>query len=353
MELAVALPFLLMDPELSMILTPDEMNIINDIFLCDNEVCSKCLPSQSASENRKSITYANSETARNINKSRFDRAVCKILKAFEKHIDVLRMSPHYKCFSLSPALLFHHIRYFLEQYILCRMSLTPEQARSKELHYRNLWRCHRKSIEDIVMFTCDLEKQRADHQEMLENVVKHYKKNVITIDKIDNKCNEDVANITTRYERKQLDLYKAWRLEQKEIQLALENAMDDLESLKRMNRELEEDIRERRSVVESELLAIINTYDTEIGSKHRTLEELSKTYEYDKSEKHALQNEIERQEATYVAFVKRKEEAEMMLFHERLTAFQRERAAKFIQRWWRKVFRRKKKGKRRVKRKRT
>lgn len=125
-------------------------------------------------------------------------------------------------------------------------------------------------------FTCDLERQRVDHERMLEDVVKRYRKNIIAINKIHNKCNQDVANITylfiylfekilkvsslkttfllsaavyfcsTKYERKQLVLYKTWELEQKNVQLALENAIDDLKSLKQMNKELEEDVRERR-----------------------------------------------------------------------------------------------------------
>ncbi|XP_032685898.1 uncharacterized protein LOC116851021 isoform X3 [Odontomachus brunneus] len=292
----VALPSLLLDPELPMILTPDEMNVINDIFLCDKEVCKhlsssdhSCIiindfksiynwQSQTfhalASENRKSMT--NSEIVDYISTSKLDRTIYKILKILEKHIDVLRMSPRYKCISVPSALFLHHIRYLLEQYVLCRMFLTPEQARNKELHYRKLWRCYKRSTEDIATFTCDLERQRANHGRMLEDVVKHYKKNIIAINKIHNKCNQDVANITylstylfekllkisslkifllsaavyfcsTKYERKQLVLYKTWELEQKDVQLALENAIDDLKSLKQMNEKLEEDVHERRT----------------------------------------------------------------------------------------------------------
>ncbi|XP_032685897.1 uncharacterized protein LOC116851021 isoform X2 [Odontomachus brunneus] len=367
----VALPSLLLDPELPMILTPDEMNVINDIFLCDKEVCKhlsssdhSCIiindfksiynwQSQTfhalASENRKSMT--NSEIVDYISTSKLDRTIYKILKILEKHIDVLRMSPRYKCISVPSALFLHHIRYLLEQYVLCRMFLTPEQARNKELHYRKLWRCYKRSTEDIATFTCDLERQRANHGRMLEDVVKHYKKNIIAINKIHNKCNQDVANITTKYERKQLVLYKTWELEQKDVQLALENAIDDLKSLKQMNEKLEEDVHERRSAIESKLMAIINEYDMEIGSRYRMLEELAETYEYNKSERCTLENEIKQQEVTYVNFVKRREEAEKTRWYERLSAFRRERAAKFIQRWWRKIFRRRKETK--IRRKRT
>lgn len=47
-----------------------------------------------------------------------------------------------------------------------------------------------------IVFTCDLERQRADHDKTLENEVKHYRKNIIAIDKIDSKCDQDVANLT-------------------------------------------------------------------------------------------------------------------------------------------------------------
>lgn len=47
------------------------------------------------------------------------------------------------------ALFLHHIRYLLD-YSLCRMHLMPEHARHKELYYRQFWRCHKKSANDIA-----------------------------------------------------------------------------------------------------------------------------------------------------------------------------------------------------------
>lgn len=63
--------------------------------------------------------------------------------------DVLHMSSRCEHISMTSALFLYHIRYFLE-HVLCGMYLTPEQARSKELHYRKLWHCQKKSIEDIA-----------------------------------------------------------------------------------------------------------------------------------------------------------------------------------------------------------
>lgn len=45
-------------------------------------------------------------------------------------------------------------------------------------------------------FTRDLERQRADNEETLENLTKRYRKNIIAIEKMHNKCNQDVTNIT-------------------------------------------------------------------------------------------------------------------------------------------------------------
>lgn len=47
-------------------------------------------------------------------------------------------------------------------------------------------------------------------------------------------------------EKKQFVLYETWKFERKDIQLALKNAVYDLEILKRMNRELEEDVHEQK-----------------------------------------------------------------------------------------------------------
>lgn len=122
-----------------------------------------------------------------------------------------------------------------------------------------------------------------------------------------------------RYEKKQIAVYKAWEYEQNEMHLALENVIDDLESLKDINTKLGQPMHKRkymrikfeyiykyeyicilyiygiynrieyRLMTESKLLAIMTKYDTEIGSRCRTLEKLSQVYKYDKLEKHDLE----------------------------------------------------------------
>ncbi|GAB1869386.1 Dynein regulatory complex protein 10 [Camponotus japonicus] len=187
------------------------------------------------------------------------------------------------------------------------MHLMPEHARHKELYYRQFWRCHKKSANDIAIFTTDLERQRINHKRMLENIVKRYRKNLIAINEIDKKCNEDITNTTIKYEKKQFTLYKTWEFEQNEIRLGLENVIDDFESLKDINTKLEQTIRKRRLTIESKLLAIIAKYDIEIGSRYRILEELNEAYKYDKLEKHTLEKKMKRQEV-YFNRTKRKNE---------------------------------------------
>lgn len=48
------------------------------------------------------------------------------------------------------------------------------------------------------------------------------------------------------YEKKQLILYKAWKFEQSELQLTLETAINDVESIKDRNFKYEEMIRNQR-----------------------------------------------------------------------------------------------------------
>lgn len=69
----------------------------------------------------------------------------QFLQILNKHIDVLH--PRDKYISIPSALFLHHLRCFL-QHALCRLHLTPDQARSKELHYRQFWRDQKRSIED-------------------------------------------------------------------------------------------------------------------------------------------------------------------------------------------------------------
>ncbi|XP_018303139.1 uncharacterized protein [Mycetomoellerius zeteki] len=148
MELAGALPFFISNSELSV--TTNEMNIINDVFSCNIEFCSKSkyLP-QSASINKNSKTNVCSKESW-CDIFRFEYAVYKTLKILDKCVDNLHTNPPCKHhISMTLALFLYHIRYFLE-YVLRRMYLKLEQERSKELYYRKLWHCQRKSIEDVA-----------------------------------------------------------------------------------------------------------------------------------------------------------------------------------------------------------
>ncbi|KAM0732979.1 hypothetical protein ACS0PU_012528 [Formica fusca] len=158
---------------------------------------------------------------------------------------------------------------------------------------------------------------------MLEDVVKRYRKNIVAINEIDEKCNEDITNTTIKYEKKQFTLYKAWESEQNEIRLALENVIDDFESLKDINTKLQQTIRKRRLTIESKLLAVIAKYDIEIGSRYQILEELNEAYEYDKLEKYTLEEEMKRQEI-YLVSAKEKEKMRMINFCEHFSTFNTE-----------------------------
>ncbi|XP_071563381.1 uncharacterized protein, partial [Temnothorax nylanderi] len=361
---------LISNPELSLILTTDEMNTINDVFLRNIEFCPKCLP-QSAFINKNSKTsVCIKETWYDI--SRFDHAVYKALKILDKRIDVLHTSPRRKQISMTSALFLCHINYFLE-HVSRRMYFMPAEGRSKELHYRKFWHCQKKSIEDVARFTMDLERQRINHRNTLEDIVKRCRKNTVAIDGIDKRCNEYVTNTNTRYEKKQIAVWKAWEYERNELQVALGNVTDDLEFLKDVNTKLEQTIRKRKLTTESKLLAIMIKYDTEIGGRCKTLEELSEVYKYNELEKHdsevtffciihaiyaraahmqtrraekvywrsnltPLQKEMKRQEEAYLVFIKRKEKTGITYFYKSLAMFERAHSARIIQRWWRKIF---------------
>ncbi|XP_025995635.1 uncharacterized protein LOC105194726 [Solenopsis invicta] len=318
----------MLNPELSAILTTDEINIINDILLCNIEFSPKHLP-QSVSINEELDVYSK-ETRYDTFK--FDQAVCKALKIFDKHIDVLRTSKHIK--SMTSAFFVHHIRYFL-QHAVRRINFTPEQERSKKLHYRKLWHCRKKSIEEVAKSTTDLEKLRINHRKTLEDIIKRHRKNIDAIDGVDRKCNEYVTNTNTRYEKKQIAVCKIWEYEQNQIQSALENVIDDLESLKDTNTKLEQVIRKRKSMTDSKLLTITTKYDTEIGNRCRMVEQLGEEYKSDKRDKYNLEKEMKRQEEIYSIL---KEKPRVTRFYESLATTEQERSVRIIQSWWRKIF---------------
>lgn len=117
---------------------------------------------------------------------------------------------------------------------------------------------------------------------------------------------------SVKHEKKQLGLYKVCEYEQRSIQSALENLLDDLASLKSANANVEQAAHKRRYHIkdhenfsgtsnlttllhvarrmkaESQLLAIIAKYDAEIGGRQEMMQELNETNEHDTVEKHAL-----------------------------------------------------------------
>ncbi|KYQ55649.1 26S protease regulatory subunit 6B [Trachymyrmex zeteki] len=232
-----ALPFFISNSELSV--TTNEMNIINDVFSCNIEFCSKSkyLP-QSASINKNSKTNVCSKESW-CDIFRFEYAVYKTLKILDKCVDNLHTNPPCKHhISMTLALFLYHIRYFLE-YVLRRMYLKLEQERSKELYYRKLWHCQRKSIEDVAKSITDLEEQQINHKKMLEDTIKRYKKNIIAVNEIDERCNECITST--------------------------------------------------KLITESKLLTIMTKYDTEIDSRCKMLEQLSQIYKHHKLERHDLE----------------------------------------------------------------
>ncbi|XP_011881059.1 PREDICTED: uncharacterized protein LOC105569311 isoform X3 [Vollenhovia emeryi] len=172
-----------------------------------------------------------------------------------------------------------------------------------------------------------------------------------------------------RYEQKQIVICKAWEYERNEMQAAMGNVIDDLEFLKDVNTKLGRAICERKWTIKSNLLAIITKYDTEIGSRYRTLKNLSEVYKRDKLEKHdlevtffyimctcahtlctqrtkreyrdnltPLQREIKQQGKVYRVFIERREKTGITYFYKSLVIFKRARSARIIQRWWRQIF---------------
>lgn len=62
----------------------------------------------------------------------------------------------------------------------------------------------------FIVFTRDLEKQRSNHEKLLENVIEQYNENLAIVDEINKKCNEDMANTTYIY-----SIYTLYTIEKK------------------------------------------------------------------------------------------------------------------------------------------
>ncbi|XP_015510885.2 dynein regulatory complex protein 10-like [Neodiprion pinetum] len=225
------------------------------------------------------------------------------------------------------------MKHFFE-HTLKRISTSPEEYRAKELRYRKLWRENEKAKTDLKILAAVLEEQRKQHDMEMELINSQCEKDLATVKRINRKCKEDVNYTIIRTERKMMIAYKASEMKQKEIREDVSNAEFHLKKIRTLNLALEKEARDKRFKIESQLLGIINKYDTEIGEKQKQMELLIVQFETDKKKKEDLEAEIERQADLYDTFMKEKQDTEDAIINEKLAKLMMTRAVKTIQRWW-------------------
>ncbi|XP_075210510.1 dynein regulatory complex protein 10-like [Lycorma delicatula] len=122
-----------------------------------------------------------------------------------------------------------------------------------------------------------------------------------------------------------------------------------LENIQKERLAKEKELRVRRYKVESQLVALLEQYDTDIGDRHRQKEELTAQLEEEKVELEQLQERFDEQEIEYNSLMQEKEVYDKRIFEDKLDHIRRKIACRKIQRWFRKCLERRAKGKKKGK----
>ncbi|XP_058807859.1 dynein regulatory complex protein 10 isoform X1 [Phymastichus coffea] len=120
------------------------------------------------------------------------------------------------------------------------------------------------------------------------------------------------------------------------------------------NKKIEHDIQMQKFKVESQLTSLIMKFDTEIGDRQETYDELMKEYVDLEQEKSQLTDAMNEQFIIYNSIITEREEKAFEEYREKYMKFVNNRSARLIQRWWRAVRSKlKKKDKKKGKKKKT
>ncbi|XP_024941336.1 dynein regulatory complex protein 10 [Cephus cinctus] len=231
-----------------------------------------------------------------------------------------------------------------------RMRTTPTEHRQHELKLRNAFKSAKKSEEDIVALQEMLEEQQSRHNEIIRELNDSIARDESLMAKIKKRLDDERTNKVNESESQMVKSFSEMRAMQESLQSEINNCTERLKVIMQDNAQREKELRARRTKVESQFVALLGKYDTEIGARHQLMESLMAESEALRKEQEDIQSELNTQSVLYTKWKEEKELATMEAFKERLNDFVRNRAAKVIQKAWqthnqRNVTRKKKKSK--------
>ncbi|XP_058807861.1 dynein regulatory complex protein 10 isoform X2 [Phymastichus coffea] len=245
------------------------------------------------------------------------------------------------------------IKYFME-FVVSKVLSMPVDERDTELNFRNVCAQIEQSKLEMLDLTTALQdqksRQRAETQQLtnkLDNLLNQWQN-------IDEEYNVTVKQLLNTSKDKRDTSLEEFTERINSHRSLFERLKTQLANDKANNKKIEHDIQMQKFKVESQLTSLIMKFDTEIGDRQETYDELMKEYVDLEQEKSQLTDAMNEQFIIYNSIITEREEKAFEEYREKYMKFVNNRSARLIQRWWRAVRSKlKKKDKKKGKKKKT
>ncbi|KAG8295741.1 hypothetical protein J6590_073454 [Homalodisca vitripennis] len=180
----------------------------------------------------------------------------------------------------------------LEELRVCvseRLRITPKMEAQQDAELRQLYQQNIRNREEVERLTEKLNKLVTETEQEIEGKKQLIKSQIEKITKIRKQCRDSVKKKMDDAERQiSWDVKNSeYRLE--ELQAGAKNAQYRREVQLKEHIHSERDLRAKRYKVESQLVAVLQKYDADIGERHAQLEEMTASYEEEKEQMALLQ----------------------------------------------------------------
>ncbi|XP_055907083.1 uncharacterized protein LOC129942251 [Eupeodes corollae] len=223
-----------------------------------------------------------------------------------------------------------------------KTSAIADMQREKAIH--RLYQDNEKVIKTIEKLKQQLHDQEIHLRFKLaskQSLIKKYEEDLAT-KKWDN--NLKIKQEILRSSHKIRELNRKSLLKQEQLTEEVERAQSQYENGLKYNLKTEKDIRDEKNKLLLQLQGLIKKYDQNIGDKIQENLNLQDSYDEQRQKLDEFLIEFNRQEAEYNELAQLKLDEESAEFQRKLLLFMTERAAKIIQRYWRKFIKTTKKS---------
>uniref|UniRef100_A0A1B6EBG6 Dynein regulatory complex protein 10 n=1 Tax=Clastoptera arizonana TaxID=38151 RepID=A0A1B6EBG6_9HEMI len=216
-----------------------------------------------------------------------------------------------------------------------RLLLSPCNEKVKKIELNQLYNKNERDKEEVIRLKEKLCKKLLEKEELIEQKKIEIKKEQEKIDKVQKQCIENIL-------KKREDTAKQVNWDMKNSEFRLEELQNELK-IAQHQRETqlkeyissEKELRTKRFKMQSQLAAMLQKYDTDIGDRQAQSEEITAAFEEEKKQLTELQECFDLQEEKYELLMYEKEKYEQSVWEGKLYAIQCKIAARKIQRFFR------------------